>query len=48
MLLQTGQCDTQAVETNMMGEPADPDHPGVYYLRTHAKPPYAIYANFAR
>lgn len=43
----TGECDTQSVETNYMGEPAQPEHPGVYYLRTNAKSPFAVPSNFA-
>lgn len=35
-------CDTSAVETNLMGEPANPSNPGVFYLRTNAVSPFAI------
>ena len=44
---QTGECDTQSVDVNYMGEPASPQHPGVFYLRTNAKPPYAVSSKFA-
>ena len=43
---QTGECDTQSVDVNYMGEPASPQHPGVFYLRTNAKPPYAVSSKF--
>ena len=40
--LQTGQCDLARVQTNKMGETADASKPGIFYLRTYAKPPFAI------
>ena len=42
MYLQTGQCDLARVQTNKMGETADTSKPGIFYLRTYAKPPFAI------